>query len=369
MSMDFITQAVEGVRGLQPYQPGKPVEVLERELGIKGAIKLASNENPLGPSPAAIEAIGLAERASTIELSRYPDGNVFDLKSALSGHYNLSLDHITLGNGSNDLLELVARVFTAPGEEIIYSQYAFIVYALTAKAIGAASVETPALDWGHDLEKMAAAVTPQTKVIFIANPNNPTGTVLAHNEVSDFLTAVPERVIVVLDEAYYEYNQDPEYPDSLALLERHPNLVVARTFSKIYGLAGLRVGYTLSHPDIADLLNRVRQPFNVNSLALMGATAALADSKFVERSRILNSQEREKICQALANRGVTTIPSSGNFITIDVGRPAMPVYEAMLRSGVIVRPIGGYGMPNHLRSTIGLPEENERMLDALFCAF
>lgn len=368
MSVDFVKQAVKGVRGLHPYQPGKPVEVLERELGIKGAVKLASNENPLGPSPAAVEAITSGIQTAAIDLSRYPDGNVFDLKSALSDHTDLPLDQITLGNGSNDLLELVARVFTAPGEEIIYSQYAFIVYALTTRAIGATPVEIPALDWGHDLDKMAAAVTSKTKVIFIANPNNPTGSVVGHDAVHQFLSQLPERVIVVLDEAYCEYIDDPAYPDALALLDQFPNLVVARTFSKIYGLAGLRVGYTLSHPEIADLMNRVRQPFNVNSLALIGATAALADSEFVTKSRILNHEEREKICEVLSDHGLSTIPSSGNFITIDVGKPAMPVYESMLRSGVIVRPIGGYGMPNHLRSTIGLPDENEKMVAALLDA-
>lgn len=357
----FHDLAVPGVRGLMPYQPGKPVSELERELGIRGAVKLASNESPLGPSPRALEAAD----AALPELARYPDGGGYHLKARLAAHLGVAPERITLGNGSNDVLELVARTFAGPGDEVVYSRHAFVVYALAAQAVGARGVEVPARDFGHDLEAMAAAVTPATRLVFVANPNNPTGTWVGREPLKAFLAGLPEHVIPVVDEAYFEYVAEPDYPDALQWLERFPRLVVTRTFSKAYGLAGLRVGYGVSHPDLAELLNRVRQPFNVNSLALAAAEAALDDLAHLERGVSLNRREMARVTAALEARGVPFIPSVGNFVTVDAGGPAGPVYEALLREGVIVRPVAGYGLPHHLRVSLGLEEENDRFLAAL----
>lgn len=346
---------------LQPYQPGKPVEELTRELGITDIVKLASNENPRGPGPAVHAAMA---RAATT-LSRYPDGSGYRLKQSLAQHLNVEPNQISLGNGSNDVLDLVARVALSPGNEGIVSEHAFVVYPLAIIAHGGKLITVPAHNWTHDLGAMANAVTPATRIIFIANPNNPTGTWVTERALTRFLDRIPEHVIVVLDEAYFEYLVDPDYPNGITLLRRYPNLVVTRTFSKVYGLAGLRIGYCLSHPDIADLLNRVRQPFNVSSIGLECAQAALADQEFVRRSREINDQGMRQLCQGLDQLGIAYIPSGGNFLCIDLGRPAAPAYEALLRHGVIVRPIAGYGMPNHLRVTVGLHEENARFLDAL----
>ena len=358
---DLLSCANPGVVGLAPYQPGKPVEELERELGISDAVKLASNENPLGPPPAVRRF--LAE--CPLDLARYPDGNGFRLKRALAERFGIAPDRITLGNGSNDVLELVARVFLQPGRSAVFSEHAFAVYPIVTQATGAEAHVAPARDYGHDLDAMRARITNDTRVVFIANPNNPTGTWLDAASLERFLTSVPEDVVVVLDEAYVEYVEAPEYPDSLPWLERFPNLVVTRTFSKIHGLAGLRVGYALSSPQIADLLNRVRQPFNVNALAQEAALLALEDKAHVARSRANNREGMAFWEGALTDMGLAWIPSVGNFITVDLGRPAAPVNEALLREGVIVRPVANYGLPNHLRITIGGPEENERAADAL----
>jgi len=346
---------------LQPYQAGKPVEELTRELGITDVVKLASNENPRGPGPGVHAAMA---RAAT-SLSRYPDGNGYRLKRSLARHLDVEPDQISLGNGSNDVLELVARVALSPGNEGIVSAHAFVVYPLAIVAHGGKLITVPARDWTHDLDAMANAVTPLTRIVFIANPNNPTGTWVDERTLTQFLDRLPEHVIAVLDEAYFEYLVDPEYPNGITLLRRYPNLVVTRTFSKVYGLAGLRIGYCLSHPDIADLLNRVRQPFNVSSIGLECAEAALADQDYVRRSREINDHGMQQLRQGLDQLGIAYIPSGGNFLCIDLGRPAAAAYEALLRLGVIVRPIGGYGMPNHLRVTVGLHEENARFLDAL----
>lgn len=359
--MQYINIANEGVKSLSPYQAGKPIEELERELGITNIIKLASNENPFGFPESAKQAI----INQLNDLTRYPDANGFELKAAVSKKFGVAPNQVTLGNGSNDLLELFAHTFAGEKDEIIYSQYAFIVYPLVTKAINAVAREIPAKNWGHDLDGFLAAINEKTKLIFIANPNNPTGNFLTEAEVDRFLAQVPENVIVVLDEAYTEFTAENERLNSFGLLQKYPNLIISRSLSKAYGLAGLRIGYAASNPEIADLLNRVRQPFNCNSLALASAVAVMNDDEFVKKVAENNRLEMaryEAFCQA---QGLEYIPSKGNFITIDFKQPAAPIYEALLREGVIVRPIAGYGMPNHLRISIGLPEENDRFFKAL----
>lgn len=361
MACDFIALAAPGVRKLSPYQPGKPIEELERELGINDIIKLASNENPLGCSPRVLTAID----SGLHELALYPDGNGFVLKQALASFYKRPLIEVTLGNGSNDILELVGRAFLQPGDEAIYAQHSFAVYPLVVQAVGATGISVPAVDWGHDLAAMAKAVTPKTRVIFIANPNNPTGTWVEKETLDAFFKAVPEDVIVVLDEAYGEYVDAADFPDDMDYLDRYPNVIVSRTFSKAYGLAGLRVGYAFAHPDITNVLNRVRQPFNVNSLALRAAVAALADQDFVARSRALNLAGMKQIAEGVEAMGLSVIPSRGNFLCIHLKQAGLPVYDALLRQGVIVRPVTNYGMPDFLRVTIGTQDQNERFLAAL----
>lgn len=353
--------ATKGVRGLHPYQPGKPISEIEREYGVRAAIKLASNENPLGPSAhaseAAAEALG--------ELSRYPDGNGFALKQALSKRLQVGAEQITLGNGSNDVLDLVARTFASGRQEVIYSEYAFAVYPIVTQAAGATAVVTGVRDWGHDLAAMREAVSKRTSLVFIANPNNPTGTWLDAGTLEDFLRSLREDVIVVVDEAYFEYVEHAEYADCIPWIERYPNLIVTRTFSKAYGLAALRVGYAVSHPDIAELLNRVRQPFNVNSVALAAARAALLDEEHLARSVQVNRHGMKQLVAGFERMGLDYIPSAGNFVAVDVGASAAAVYEDLLRHGVIVRPVASYAMPKHLRVTVGLERENRRFLTAL----
>jgi histidinol-phosphate aminotransferase len=361
MKFDAMNLAAPGVRTLAPYQPGKPVEELEREYGVRGAVKLASNENPLGPSPRALAA---ACRALE-DIARYPDGNGFALKRALAGWLGVPPECLTLGNGSNDVLELAARAFATPENEIVFSEHAFAVYPIVTRAVGARPVVARSRDFGHDLEAMRAAVSERTRLVFIANPNNPTGTWLTAEALEAFVRAMPGHVLVVVDEAYHEYVRAPGYASLLPRLHRYPNLIVTRTFSKVYGLAGLRVGYGVSSPAVADVLNRVRQPFNVNSAALAAALAALDDREHVERSVRLNGEGMRQLTDGFAALGLRHIPSVANFVCVDLGRPAAGVYEALLREGVIVRPVAGYGMPNHLRLTVGLPEENERFLKAL----
>lgn len=358
---DFIKLANPGITGLSPYQPGKPVEELERELGITGAIKLASNENPLGPSPEVTQRLS----NEFAELARYPDGSGYLLKNKLHDMFGLDPARITVGNGSNDVLELLARVFLGPGLESLVSEHSFVVYPLVTKALGASMVEVPAKNYGQDLDATLAAITPNTRMIFIANPNNPTGTWIDRATLTGFLDQVRDDIIVVLDEAYFEYVEEPDYPNGLSLADQYHNLVVTRTFSKAYGLAGLRIGWSVSHPDIADLMNRVRQPFNVNSMSLAASLVALDDQDYVKRSVALNTEGMKFITEAMDQMGVKYIPSVGNFVTIDLERDAMHIYDALLREGVIVRPIGVYKMPNHLRVTIGLPEENGRFVDSL----
>ena len=364
--LNFCDLAVPGVRELRPYQPGKPIDELQREYGLQEVIKLASNENPLGPSPMALSAI----KQGMAELARYPDGNGFNLKQALCEKFGVDLNQVTLGNGSNDILELVTRTFVQPGQEVIFSQHAFAVYPIATQAVGGKAVIVPARDWGNDLDAMQKAITDNTRVIFIANPNNPTGTWIARDALQGFLDKVPKHVVVVLDEAYFEYANHPamqasEYPDGMQLLNRYSNLIVSRTFSKAYGLAGLRVGYAMSQPVIADLLNRVRQPFNVNSLALLAATAALQDHAHLDKSATLNATGMQRLIDGFNQMGLAYIPSVGNFVSVDTGRPAQGLYTELLKQGVIVRPVANYEMPNHLRVTIGTQTENEKFLAAL----
>jgi histidinol-phosphate aminotransferase len=361
MSFKPLDIAAPGIAGLRPYVPGKPISELERELGITGSIKLASNENPLGPSPRALAAA----QAELGELARYPDGGGFDLRAALAERHGLDRNRVTLGNGSNDVLDMIARVFLHPCVETVMAEHAFAVYPISSQAVGATIRIAPAKDYGHDLDAMRERVGEHTRVVWIANPNNPTGTWLSREPLRAFLASLPEQVVAVVDEAYVEYVDEPDYPDASQWLDDLPNLIVTRTFSKAYGLAALRVGYALSSPEIADLLNRVRQPFNVNSMALAAARAALEDPEHVRRGVELNRAGMAQVMDGLRNLGLGFIPSVGNFLAIDLGRPAGPIDQALLREGVITRPIAGYGMPNHLRVTIGLPDENARFLAAL----
>lgn len=359
---DLCERAPAYVRAIAAYQPGKPISELARELGLKAdsIVKLASNENPLGASPRALAAA----RAALDDMGRYPDGNGFDLKAAIAAEFEVETSRIVLGNGSNDVLELAARSFLAPGASAVYAQHAFAVYPLATQASGAAGIEVPARAFGHDLDAMAAAVRPDTKVVFIANPNNPTGTWIAPEEIHAFLRRLPADVLVVLDEAYTEYLEPQLRGDSIGWLGQFPNLLVCRTFSKAYGLAGLRVGFGLAHPAVADLMNRVRQPFNVSSIAQAAAIAALADHDFVQRSRMLNSRGMEMLTAGFRRLGLSWIPSRANFVAVRVGRGA-EVFQKLLRQGVIVRPIGGYGLPEYLRVSIGTEAENARFLAAL----
>ncbi len=369
--IDFSTLSMPAVLDLMPYQPGKPIESLARELGLDAGkiVKLASNENPLGPSPKALATM----QASLQEVARYPDGNGYLLKQKLAEKLNVAMDQITLGNGSNDVLDLIARVFLGPGRSAVFSQYAFAVYPISVQAVGAEARIAPAHDgrrgpaYGHDMTAMLDQVAENTTVIFIANPNNPTGTYVTQTELGNFLQALPERVIAVVDEAYFEYVERGDYPDSCQWLSRFPNLIVTRTFSKAYGLAGLRIGYALSNPQLADLLNRVRQPFNVNGMALAAAAAAIEDDDHLRASRNINREGMVQLEEAFERRGLNYIPSVGNFITVDIGRDGDLIFQALLREGVIVRPVANYGMPRHLRVSVGTRAENQTFIDALDC--
>jgi len=364
----FIDLAVEGVKDLAPYQAGKPISELQRELGITDIIKLASNENPLGPSPRAVDAI----RGELADVALYPDGNGFALKRVLADYHGVEMNRITLGSGSDHILELAARVFLGPGRSAVISQYAFVIYNIVAQAAGAelliadanpSSHETQ--PYGHNLDSMLAKITDSTRMIFIANPNNPTGTWLGRTEMERFLDAVPRNVVVLVDEAYVDYVEEDEYPDCSLWLDKYPNLIVTRTFSKAYGLAGLRVGYALANPEITDLLNRVRLAFNPNLLAQSAAAAALSDRDHIRKSVEMNNEGLQQMRDAYVDLDLGFIPSVCNFYTVDVDVAAKPVFEALLKEGVIVRPVGNYGMPNHLRISIGTTKQNVRLISAL----
>lgn len=350
-----------GVRELRPYQAGKPIEELERELGISNIVKLASNENPLGISAAVKQAL----QEEIADLARYPDANGYYLKAKIADKFKVAMNQVTLGNGSNDVLELLARTFVGAEHNVLFSQHAFVVYPLVTQAIGAQGIAVPAKDYGHDLDAMAAAVNAQTRMIFIANPNNPTGTFLTTEAIYAFLQKVPRQVLVVLDEAYYEYVPAAERAPSVEWVNEFPNLIVSRTFSKAYGLAGLRAGYAISHPEVADLMNRIRQPFNMNSLSLKAAEVALDDEAYLAESVAVNEHGMQQLVSFCERFDLNYIPSYGNFLTIEVGAKAADIYEQLLHKGVIVRPVAGYELPNHLRVSIGLAAENQAFIDAM----
>jgi histidinol-phosphate aminotransferase len=347
------------IRTLAPYAPGKPIEELERELGIHDSIKLASNENPLGPSPKALAAIA----AALPDLHRYPDGSAFHLKRRLAARLRVAPEELVLGNGSNEIIELLVRTFLRPGDEAVMADQAFVIYRLVVQAAGGTSRIVPLRDFTHDVDAIAAAIDARTRLVFLANPNNPTGTIFRRAAWERFLARLPRGVVVVADDAYAEYVDDPEYPDTVH--ERGEGAVVTlRTFSKLYGLAGLRIGYAVAPATVADALERVRQPFNVNALALVGALAALDDDAHVERTLAVNRAGMAFLVRAFDLLGLAHVPSAANFVLVRVGDGAR-VYEALLRRGVIVRPMGGYGFPEHVRVTVGTAAENERLVAAL----
>jgi histidinol-phosphate aminotransferase len=367
LQTDFTALAAPGVRGLQPYVPGKPSGELEREHGLRDTIKLASNENPLGPPEASLEVI----RGALGTLALYPDGAAFELKRGLAARLGVSPDRITVGNGSNEVLSIIAETFLSPGDEVVCSEYAFIVYGMAAQAAGAVvriAAANPAdadQPLGHGLEAMTQLVNSRTRLLFIANPNNPTGTWVSPAALKSLVESIPPHVIVVVDEAYQEYMPPEHCPATLDWLASQPNLIVCRTFSKMYGLAGLRIGYAVSDAGVAELLNRVRQPFNVNALAQVAALAALGAHDHVRRSQELNRSGLSRLSSGLRDFGWSVAPSAGNFVLVDTGAPARPWYEGLLRAGVIVRPVGNYGLPHHLRITVGLPAQIERLFEAL----
>lgn len=356
----------EYVRAIAPYQSGKPIAEVAREFGLDEAVivKLASNENPLGMPDSAKQAM----LAAVADIGRYPDANGFELKAAVSAKYNVPQDWITLGNGSNDILELAAHALLQPGQSTVFSQYAFVVYPLATQAVGGRAIVVPAKNYGHDLAAMAQSIAPDTKLIFIANPNNPTGTFVPAAEVEAFLKIVPPQVVVVLDEAYNEYLAAELQYESIAWVRQHPNLLVSRTLSKAYGLAGLRVGFGIAQPGLTDLLNRIRQPFNVNSLAQAAAVAALNDRAFLQKSAAINRDGYRQLTQAFDTLGLQYVPSYGNFVLVRVGDDdgaGARVNLALLKQGVIVRPVGNYGLPQWLRISVGLPHENAACIAAL----
>lgn len=365
--IDYKDLAVKGVQKLKPYVPGKPISELEREMGISNIIKLASNENPLGSSPMAMKAM----RQALGEIELYPDGNGFALKKALAAKHNVDMDQITLGNGSNDVLVLLTEAFLSPDLNAVYSQYSFAVYPIAIQAVGGVHKQIPAMGWetdsplGHDLKAMLAAIDDETRLVFVANPNNPTGNHLSEKELKQFISHIPEHVIIIVDEAYLEYSSVDEQVDASKWLAEFPNLVVTRTFSKAYGLAGLRVGYALSNPEIANVINRIRQPFNVNSLALIAAEHAIGDIEFLERSLLENSMGLRMLESCCENLGLRYVPSKGNFLLVDFEMDAAPIYLDLLKRGIITRPVANYGLNDCLRITIGTQDQMQRLNKAM----
>jgi histidinol-phosphate aminotransferase len=358
--VDLRALVPEWIRTLTPYPPGMPIEELERELGIAGSIKIASNENPLGPSPKAVAAITEALR----QLHRYPDGSAFYLKRRLAERVGVPADQLLVGNGSNEIIELVVRTFLRPREEAVMADQAFVIYKMVTQAAAGVPRIVPLRDFTHDLEAIAEAIGPATRLVFLANPNNPTGTIYRRAEWRAFLAAVPRHVIVVADDAYAEFVDDPEYPDTINDRAADAPVVTLRTFSKLYGLAGLRVGWAVAPAPLVEAIGRIRQPFNVNALALVGALAALDDDEHVRRTLAVNREGMATLVAGFRRLELEHVPSSANFVLVRVGQGAK-VYDALLRRGVIVRPMDVYGFPEHLRVTVGLPEENARFLEAL----
>ena len=365
--MSVLDSALAQIKQLHPYSPGKPVEELERELGVRNAYKLASNENPLGCSPRARQA--LQQALTQIEL--YPDANAFYLKQRLAQKLGVGENQITIGNGSNDVLALIARTFLDGSRGAVFSAYSFMVYAMVTQACGARKQIAPALSftseqpYGHDLEAMLEQIDEQTRVVFVANPNNPTGTWVNHQALEDFVKRMPAHIAIIIDEAYFEYVDLDDYPNTMNWVDQYPNLIVTRTFSKIYGLAGLRLGYAVSSPDLCDLFNRVRQPFNGNSLALVAAMAALDDDEFVRNSRKTNQHGLQLLHHWFESQGIGYIPSVGNFVCVRFGEDTERIYQALLENGIIVRPVANYGLSEFLRISVGTEEQNTRMLEVL----
>lgn len=358
--MKIVEQLPEYIRSLIPYEPGKPIEEVEREYGIANSTKLASNENPLGPSPKALAAI----RAKLGELNLYPDGDCFYLKNGLAKKLGVAPEQMIFGNGSNEIIELAVRAFMRPGDQAVMARQAFVVYQLIVQAVGGQSVQVPLRDYTHDLAAIAAAVTAQTKIVFLANPNNPTGTIYRRAEWEAFLAQLPKDLLLIVDEAYFEYVEDGGYPDSLKYHSADRPMLTLRTFSKLYGLAGLRIGYGIGSREIISMMQRVRQPFNVNAPAQWGALAALDDDDHVQRSLAVNRDGLKYLAGEFTKLGLEFVPSHGNFILVRVGK-GQEVFKQLLSLGVIVRPMGGYQFPEHIRVTVGTMDENRKFIGAL----
>lgn len=358
--MSILDRVPAYIRSLIPYVPGKPVEEVEREYGIAGSVKLASNENPLGPSPKAVQAL----RDRIDELHRYPDGDCFYLRRGLAKKLGIDPERLIFGNGSNELIELAVRTFMRAGDEAVMARQAFVIYRLVVQAAGGRSIVVPLRDFTHDLEAMADAITAGTRIVFLANPNNPTGTIFRRKAWERFLQRVGPDLLVIVDEAYFEYVSDPEYPDSLAYHEKGKHVLTLRTFSKLYGLAGLRIGYGVGSKEMVDLMHRVRQPFNVNAPAQWAALAALADCEHVDRTLAVNREGMEYLERQLGRLGLEWVPSQGNFVLVRVG-DGRAAFDKLLRRGVIVRPMGAYEFPEHVRVTIGTMEENRKFIEEL----
>ena len=359
--MDLKKIVNKGINDLSPYEPGKPIEDLERELGIKNAVKLASNENPVGPSPRVLQSIENILKNT----HRYPDGNATKLKEVIGRKFSVKSNQVTIGNGSNDIIEFIARSFLGTDDSAIYSEHAFAVYPLVVKAVGAEGIEVPAKNFSHDLDAMLDSIKSNTKIIFIANPNNPTGSFIGRAEILKFLDKVPEDIIVLLDQAYFDYSSFEDSDVDFDILNNYPNLVMSRSFSKAYGLAGFRIGYSVSSEDIANYLNRVRQPFNANSLALFAAEQAIEDEEFMKKCLQLNLEQKKVLYKGLESLGFHCLPSKGNFISFDCKEDSTGLFNRLLSQGVIVRTLGVYKMPNFLRVSVGLPEENLIFLEKL----
>ena len=358
--MNVVDRVPEYIRKLVPYQPGKPIEEVEREYGIANSVKLASNENPLGPSPKAVQAM----RDKLEQLHLYPDGDCFYLKSALANKLGIDAERLIFGNGSNELIELAVRTFMRPGDEAVMARQAFVVYQLVVQASGGVGKIVPVRNFSHDLVAMGDAIGPKTRIVFLANPNNPTGTIYRRDEWEHFLQRVSPDVLIIVDEAYFEYVRDPDYPDSLRYHDQGKILLTLRTFSKLYGLAGLRIGYGVTSKEIAGLLHRVRQPFNVNAVAQWAALAALEDHDHVSRSLDVNRQGMEYLSKEIARLGLEQVPSQANFILLRVGS-GKDVYQQLLGQGIIVRPMAAYELPEYVRVTVGTMKENRKFIDAL----
>ena len=365
MKNSFLENLNQGVLGLNPYEPGLPLEQTQKKLGLEKVIKLASNENPLGPSPKALDLLKGQLNSFSSDLNRYPDGNAYDLKEAISKKYSVDMNQITIGNGSNDLIEFVSRCFLGEGKKAIYSQHGFAIYPLAIKSTGAVPIKSKAKNWGHDLELMKVLVDDKTKLIFIASPNNPTGTAKTLQEIKDFLNNLPEDILVFLDQAYFEYIEGTEFDIPFSLIDDYPNLVISRSFSKAHGLAALRLGFCISNPELSDYLNRVRQPFNANSLALDLGKIALSDQEHIDKSVKINSSGMERVKTAFDSFNYSYIESWGNFISFDAKQDSDNAFQYFLKKGVILRSLKVYEMPQHLRVSIGTEEEMDFFLKVL----